>query len=235
MCEFISGLAFKNGDIFMLPGVTNSHEVLIDYKGLKDENQFIRNWVRFEYTPPTDLTLMADLDNWSFRIDECMQQGWIDEDSTIKKLKAKVSTMLITGDTHPILLGGCYVLLGGANVKHAINSSIPYMVENARVGLAEDCHIGRMYNKASVNYLLFGEVLLMSDQTRINTVKCYSTIYELTDDSNIKHLNNSTVGFIRKNASIALAYGTSTIESTKFAETDAVRELQDEARVIHTL
>jgi len=52
MCNFLSAIALRNGDIFCDPASTDSHEDLIEYKGLVNNDK--ETFVRVEYVPPDD-------------------------------------------------------------------------------------------------------------------------------------------------------------------------------------
>ena len=53
MCQFFSGIAFRNGDIKFTED--DSHTTLIERVGLDDSRDlFTRGWVRFEVAPKGD-------------------------------------------------------------------------------------------------------------------------------------------------------------------------------------
>jgi len=77
LCQFFSGLAFKNGDIHY-NSMTDSHEDLISEKELDDDadlSSIKRNWIRFEYTSNT----LQDIKTYKLRIDEEFTPPWCDK------------------------------------------------------------------------------------------------------------------------------------------------------------
>ena len=72
MCQFFSGIAFRNGDIKFTED--DSHTTLIERVGLDDSRDlFTRGWVRFEVAPKGD--------GWEpVRVDETSVPGWWDAD-----------------------------------------------------------------------------------------------------------------------------------------------------------
>ena len=72
MCQFFSGIAFRNGDIKFTE--EDSHTTLIERLGLDDSKDlFTRGWVRFEVMPQGD--------GWApVRVDETSVPGWWDDD-----------------------------------------------------------------------------------------------------------------------------------------------------------
>ena len=72
MCQFFSGIAFRNGDIKFTE--EDHHTTLIERLGLDDSKDlFTRGWVRFEVLPQGD--------GWApVRVDETSFPGWWDDD-----------------------------------------------------------------------------------------------------------------------------------------------------------
>lgn len=50
MCNFLSAIVMKNGRIICDPEHTDSHSDLIAANELRDDDVFIRGWVRVEFT-----------------------------------------------------------------------------------------------------------------------------------------------------------------------------------------
>ena len=144
MCNFLSGLVLKNGTMIIDPEHTDSHEDLIEFRGLKDTDQFIRKFARFEFTPKSHKTI-ADVDSYTLKIDEYDIPDWCDEemkDSLITKLKIRIERMIVTVDTS-ILLGGCWILSGDVRVNSAKNARI--------VSMHGSSSVNYMYGSSSVN------------------------------------------------------------------------------------
>ena len=118
MCRFKSCIVFRNGDVFHHPG-TDSHEDLKRFKGLKDNKQFLRNWVPAEYAPEN----IEDSDNIRkyHLIPDREAPDWWNEikDIAEKKLKAIVSKVIIKKDTD-IIISGDVVIAPGVTVKKLI-------------------------------------------------------------------------------------------------------------------
>ena len=123
MCQFFSGLAFKNGDIHY-NSMTDSHEDLISEKELDDDadlSSIKRNWIRFEYTSNT----LQDIKTYKLRIDEEFTPPWCDkkyQKNLIEKLKPIINKMILCDVEKKILVGGCWILTGGSIIKKIINS-----------------------------------------------------------------------------------------------------------------
>ena len=124
MCRFLSGIAFKNGDV-KTSDATDRHEYLIMDADLKDDGGK-RNWVRVEYTSDN----LTDLSTYKLIIDDDEISEWVTDnlkDMWTRKLHNRVKRMILVGVNKNILLGGKWIL--GENV--IINTLIGCLIVNA--------------------------------------------------------------------------------------------------------
>jgi len=135
MCNFLSALVLRNGDIVADPEHTDSHEILIQSLGLQDTGNTIagRSFVRVEFTPPEDISAIQDLSLWRLQIDEESAPDWVDSESIRAKLEDRVRGMFVSTN-RPILLGGCWILTGSTVVDIAVSARIVSMTGSSRVG-----------------------------------------------------------------------------------------------------
>ena len=115
MCNFMSGLFFRNGDIVSASEYTDSHEVL--KRAAKAGRASLAGHlaemepVQWEYIPPEDLKLAGDLSKWSLKVDQDTTPAWWDEKKVREWCERRVEAMFVR-DARGTLLGGCWICLG---------------------------------------------------------------------------------------------------------------------------
>jgi hypothetical protein len=75
MCQFLSAIVLKNGDVLHSP-LLDSHSELVTLFKLPDTSAHHQHFAKVELTPPADWEGWADVSNWDFRLDEPTQPGW---------------------------------------------------------------------------------------------------------------------------------------------------------------
>jgi len=140
MCQFLSALATKDGQVLHASEYTDSHEVLVRYFGYtKNDLQLHddrRIFVRVEFTPPADLDCVTDVKKWRFKLGENVAPAWFNakiEGRVQSKLKSIVQQMLI-GKDKDVILGGCYVLHSKARIAVVGGGIIRLMLGSSQVG-----------------------------------------------------------------------------------------------------
>ena len=146
MCEFLSAIGLKNGDVICDPSI-DSHEDLVMLHGLKETK--LRNWVRIEFTPEDGKYHL--IEKYNLKIDDDILT-WVNDSLKNKwtqKLKAKLKRLIITKNTH-CLSSGTYILSGKilinrllyCRVMYAGSSTIKYAgystIEDAGYSTIED-------------------------------------------------------------------------------------------------
>jgi hypothetical protein len=173
MCNFLSAIVLRNGDIVCDPEHTDSHEDLIAMAGLRDDRvaQAMEAFCRVELLPPDDHAAIADVSAWRFVVDEEAAPSWLDRAGIAKKLRRMVAKMLV-GDTRRLLLGGCWILHGEARVSAVKNGRIALMHDSSQVGTMHDSsRVGTMHDSSRVE-AMYGssQVGAMYDSSRVGTM-----------------------------------------------------------------
>lgn len=80
MCEFKSGIIFKNR-VVLAPLGNESHSSLLDDLGVKD-NEFnaSKKFVRAELTPPKENIITSDISKWKYKVDQDIVPEWYSND-----------------------------------------------------------------------------------------------------------------------------------------------------------
>src|SRR5271157_4260966 len=161
MCNFFSGIYQRDESILADPALTDSHADLITIHNLKDEDLFLRSWIKFEYTPDPKKHI-SDLDSWTLKVDETSTPDWVDLEKLRDKFKAIVSRMIVT-DNRKLLLGGCWNICGEAKVEEAKSCKVISVCDSASIGrvygsasiesVRGSASIGSVYDSASIGYV----------------------------------------------------------------------------------
>ena len=170
MCNFLSALWTRDGRLLTAPEYTDSHTDLVAHLGLADNRWPDPRFARVEFTPPADAAQIADLDKWTFRLDEEATPSWFDAESEAQCLDAlrdSVSRMFVR-DERPILMGGYWILLDGARVKRAIK-----------------CYIRGMFGQAEITEAVSTHVIEMRDNSHIDTMWDSSYVGTMWDSSHV--------------------------------------------------
>ena len=136
MCDFMSGLFLRNGDIFCATEYTDSHEVLKRAAGAGRASMVTGEFepVPWEYTPPDDLKLAGDLSKWALKVDQDTTPAWWDAVKVREWCERRVEAMFIR-EPRGTLLGGCWICLGDkATIAELIGGKLAIAVGSSFVG-----------------------------------------------------------------------------------------------------
>ena len=243
MCNFLSAIVFKNGDIICRPDVTDSHEDLIDFANIRDNQVHQDGFIRVEFLPPEHGTKdIFDTKNWILKVDQASTQEWFSFESTTSKLAARVERMFVLED-RPILLGGCWLLGKKAIVKK---------VQNARIfGMYGSSKVGGMYNSSTVDVMhgssrvcgLYGSSRVdgMYNSSKVDEMFNSSQIGGMYDSSKVDEMcNSSQVGWMHDSSKVGVMYGSSRVDvmhdSSKVDEmcnSSQVGRMFDSSTILH--
>jgi len=162
MCNFLSGIVLKNGDVITSEH-TDSHNLIALAAGLVERKlPHDMPWVKVEYISDNIL----DIDTYELHLDDTDTPDWFDdamrEVVTAKMHRIAAKCILLEGEI-PILLGGKWVLGGTVNVKHAHHANIHSLWGNSQVGelqgnsqvgvLRENSQVGELWGNSQVGEL----------------------------------------------------------------------------------
>lgn len=189
MCNFLSALVKKNGDVLCNP-VLNHHSELISYYGLRDTSRLDlgREFVRVEFVPPSP-SAVRDFKKYKFRLDENRNPSWWNEtleDKVKSKLRTILKNMVLDDGKDHYKIGGCwivdnktklrlkygnaYVFSGKINVEYC---ETVYGFGSSLIH-ADHAYAVYLYNKANGNISYTANVYF-EDQTSGNAIN--STLF----------------------------------------------------------
>lgn len=149
--EFLSILIFPDGSIRCDPQNTDSHDALIDYHDLPDDNLFIRKYVRAKYKVD-HVDDLPDISKYKLVLCEEYEPIWLEDilTSAIRNCRSLINRMIVS-DKRKILLGGCWIIVKGAHIGRVLNSRIIYMnggiIKYFRGGSLENYKSGVVKNR----------------------------------------------------------------------------------------
>ena len=108
MCYFLSALILPSSEIVCDPEHTDSHEDLIDSRGLSDSGR--GEFVRVAFVPPNHESF-SDPATYTLRVDNDVRPEWFTEAlerHVTVMLRDRISRMIVLNE-RKILLGGCWI------------------------------------------------------------------------------------------------------------------------------
>ena len=192
MCKFISAIVMKSGDLICDPEHTDNHEDLMIFANIRDNYLQLGRFARIEFTPPDDKDI-ADVSAWNLHVDEDETPVWFDSVVVRSKMEALARRMIIS-DERKLLLGGCWILVGEANVKTVKSARIFTMRDSSRVNTMRDSsQVNTMRDSSQVNTMLdSSQVNMMLDSSQVNTMLDSSRVNTMLDSSRVNTMRDSS-------------------------------------------
>ena len=213
MCNFLSAIVMKNGDLITNPQFTDSHEDLLAANNIRDGLAQQGTFARIEFTPPEDLSTIQDLATWNLKVGEKVEPDWFDAPAVRAKLEDRVRRMFID-DEREFLLGGVYILLDGAKIKKVKNSRIVMMLGSSQVGAMRGSSMVRV----------------MGDSSMVRVMRSSSQVGEMSGSSQVgEMLDSSQVGEMYHNSQVGKMWDSSMVRVMR--DSSLVKKLYDRARL----
>ncbi len=213
MCNFLSAIAYQNGDVFTCPEYTDSHEDMIEHLGLSDRAEKLRNWCRVEFTPSENAAEIGDPDKYRLTVDDTVPDWWAGvRDRVRTKLSDRIRKMVIASDK-TLLLGGCWIIVGGkvtksqrARIVQMLNCEVQYVVESKVGVLRGNSTVGELWENSTVGVL--------RGNSTVGVLRENSKVGELRENSKVGELwENSKVGELSQNSTVGVLWGNSKVEN----------------------
>ena len=131
MCNFLSALIVRNGDILTHP-MLDSHHDLVTYFKLPDSNGHIPRFVKVELTP-TDNWL--DPATWKWQVDEETLPRWWEDGLAVQAeaaLRRRAKSMIVTDD-RTLIVDGCWIVGGKAKIRDVRSGRIVRVQDSASI------------------------------------------------------------------------------------------------------
>ncbi len=187
MCQFLSALVVRNGDI-LWHEATDSHSDLVAHFKMP-ENAGCKHFAKVEFTPPEKdgRPIYEDFANYKLRVDEDTEPSWFEElrNGVEKKLRSIIQSMIID-DARPMVLGGCRILVSGAKVDALKSSRVVSMSGTSSVGV--------MFGTSSVGVMCdTSSVGVMCDTSSVGVMCDTSSVGQMCDTSSVRVMSGKSV------------------------------------------
>ena len=189
MCNFLSAIVSRNGEIYCNP-LVDSHEDLIDLYHIKDT--LMRNIVRVEFRPETACDLI-DVSKYVLIVDEKETPEWFEEhrERVLLHLTSIINNLIIKKD-RTILVGGVYILLN-CKIQKVQHCRILAMENSVVNVMRENSVVKEMWGNSVVNE--------MGGNSVVNVMGENSVVKEMRENSVVNVMReNSVVNVMRENS-----------------------------------
>lgn len=170
MCQFLSAIITRDGNIYMMPNVTDSHSELVEWCGLQNgDDDRLPGFAKVQFSPPEGGSL-ANIEAYRLTVEEECSPIWFDDSMCADieaKLRHAVQAMIIDSP-RTLLLGGCWILVGEAKVQIVKTSRILAMYGSSRVeAMYDSSRVEAMYDSSRVGTMYGSSSVGISDKNRI--------------------------------------------------------------------
>jgi hypothetical protein len=114
MCNFLSAIVLKNGDVLTHP-MLDAHADLVKYFKLPDGNEHIHHFAKVELVPSD----WEDAATWQFTVDEPTLPVWWSDiaEQAEATLRARAKKMILREGEHELIVEGCWIVAGTAKIR----------------------------------------------------------------------------------------------------------------------
>ena len=130
MCNFLSGLVLRNGDILTHP-MLDGHADLVTHFNLPDTDAYVQHFAKVELRPVD----WGDVATWEWHLDEQAAPSWWDDvaGGAEAELRARAARMILREGEHRLIVDGSWIVLGTAVVRDVRAGRILHVQDSARI------------------------------------------------------------------------------------------------------
>jgi hypothetical protein len=148
VCNFLSALVLRNGDVRWHP-MLDSHSDLVRYFKLPDDNEHIRHFAKVELRP----TDWLDPATWTWTVDEAIRPDWLNEveNKADHDLRSIARRMILKTGTHELIVDKCWIVGGDAVVRDVRAGRIVRVQDSAQIqGVYGSAQIQGVWGSAQI-------------------------------------------------------------------------------------
>ena len=208
MCQFLSALVLKNGDVLSHP-MLDSHSDLVRYFKLPDTDVYIQHFAKVELTP-VDWT---DAATWTFRVDEDVLPAWWADVAAQAEatLRDRAARMILKDGEHDLIVDGCWIVAGTAQVSDVRSGRIVRVQDSAQIShvwgsaqisdvrgsaqISDVCgsaQISDVGDSAQISHVCgSAQISHVRDSAQISDVRDSAQISDVRDSAQISHVGDS--------------------------------------------
>ncbi len=130
MCNFLSALVLRNGDVLTHP-MLDSHSDLVHYFKLPDVTTYLDRFAKVELTPKD----WTNISTWQWRVDEEVMPAWWDDVAMRAEatLRSRAARMILKEGEHDLIVDGCWIAAGTAKVRDVRSGRIVRVQDSATI------------------------------------------------------------------------------------------------------
>ena len=217
MCQFLSAIVSKNGEVYCDPFVDSHEEILQRFVLRDNDSQFIDNIVRVEFTPQNDDWF--DVENYNLRVDENSIPAWWQEveQSVRQNLSDRIQRMIVDKAENKVLCGGVYIVRDSKILWTRYTKMLLICGNSTIENVRGNSTIENVWGNSTIKNV-WGNSTIENvwDNSTIENVWGNSTIKNVRGNSTIKNVwDNSTIKNVWDNSTIENVWGNSTIENVR--------------------
>ena len=181
MCQFLSVLVLRNGDVLHHP-MLDSHADLITYFKLPDTSEYIQRFAKVELTPGDWLKP----DTWHWKVDENTRPQWLDAvEAQAESATRRIATnMLLVSGEHQLIVDGCWIVGGCAIVRDVRGGRLMCVKGSAQIyNVSGSAQIHEVSGSAQIHKV--------KGAARIHKVKGAAQVHEVCDSAQIYNVSGS--------------------------------------------
>ena len=135
MCNFLSGLVLRNGDILTHP-MLDGHADLVTHFNLPDTDAYVQHFAKVELRPVD----WGDVATWEWHLDEQAAPSWWDDvaGGAEAELRARAARMILREGEHRLIVDGSWIVLGTAVVRDVRAGRILHVQDSAQIHDVQD-------------------------------------------------------------------------------------------------
>jgi len=190
MCNFLSALVLKNGDVLHHP-MLDSHADLVRYFKLPDTDAHIQHFAKVELTPVD----WADAATWNFRVDEeVLPVWWADVASAVEgTLRSRAAGMILKDGDHDLIVDGCWIVAGTAKVRDVRSGRIILVQDSAQISnVGGSAQISGVWDSAQISGVRgSAQISGVRDSAQISGVRGSAQISGVRGSAQISNVGDS--------------------------------------------
>jgi hypothetical protein len=221
MCNFLSAIVMRNGDIFCDPEHTDSHDDLIKANNLRTSDVAERGYCKVEFTAGED---MLDPAGYTLRVDEDTTPKWWakHKDAVEANLRARIERMIVV-DEREMLLGGCWIVGKSAIVRNVKTCRI--------VAVRDSAQIRNVWGSAQITDVWgSAQITGVRDSAQITNVRGSAQIRNVGDSAQISNVRDSAqIRNVWGSAQITDVWGSAQITGVR--DSAQIRDVRGSAQI----
>jgi len=183
--------------------ILDSHSGLVTYFKLPDTNAHIPHFAKVELTPVDWL----DAATWQWRVDEAVLPIWWDDvkDRAESTLRARAAAMILKDGEHQLIVDGCWIVGGTAQIRDVRSGWIRRVQDSAQVsGVRDSARVSGVRDSARVSDV--------RDLAQVSDVRDLAQVSDVWGSAQVSGVRGSAwVSGVRGSARVSDVWGSARV------------------------